>query len=287
MTVLELLERTTKYFADHGVASARLTIELMLAEMLKKTRMQLYLEFDKVVPDDVLDRLRPLVKRRADGEPLEYVLGVATFAGHRISVTPDVLIPRPETEILLEEAIKRIDPAGAPVLDVGTGSGILALALAKKFPGLEIFAVDLSPAALAVAQKNAEGLGKIRFLESDLMGNPALPECFQMIVANLPYIPTGQIDTLQREVRHEPRRALDGGADGLDLVRKLISQSVGRTPRLLLELGDGQTEETKTLCLRAGYALIESLPDFTQRERILIAEQPPGTSQPLAGQDRL
>jgi release factor glutamine methyltransferase len=273
MTVLELLERTTKYFADHGLASPRLTIELMLAEMLKKSRMQLYLEFDKEVPDDVLDRLRPLVKRRADGEPLEYVLGVTTFAGHRITVTPDVLIPRPETEILLEEAIKRIDPTGAPVLDVGTGSGILPIALAKKFPELEIFAVDISPASLAVAQKNAEGLGKIRFLESDLMVNPALPERFQMIVANLPYIPSGQIDTLQREVRHEPRRALDGGADGLDLIRKLITQSIGRTRCLILELGDGQAQETKTLCLQAGFALIGILPDFTQRERILVAEQ--------------
>ncbi len=272
MTVLELLERTTRYFADHQVASPRLTIELMLADILKKTRMQLYLEFDQQVPEAVMDRLRPLVKRRAEGEPLEYVLGATTFAGHRITVTPDVLIPRPETEILLEAAIKRVDPKGTPVLDVGTGSGILAIALAKKFPELEIVAVDISSAALAVAQKNADGLGKIRFLESDLMENPALPARFQMIVANLPYIPTGQIDTLQREVRHEPRRALDGGADGLDLVRRLISQSVGRTRCLLLELGDGQAEETKTLCLRAGYALIEILPDFTQRERILVAE---------------
>jgi release factor glutamine methyltransferase len=271
MIVLELLERTTKYFADHGVASPRLTIELMLAEMLKKTRMQLYLEFDQPVPDAVMDRLRPLVKRRAEGEPLEYLLGVTTFAGHRIAVTPDVLIPRPETEILLVEAIKRIDPKGAPVLDVGTGSGILAIALAKKFLELEIIAVDISPAALAVAQKNADGLRKIRFRESDLMENPALPENFQMIVANLPYIPTGQIDGLMREVRHEPRVALDGGADGLDLIRRLVAQSAGRTRWLALELGDGQAEEAKTLCLSAGYALIKILPDFTERERILVA----------------
>jgi release factor glutamine methyltransferase len=159
------------------------------------------------------------------------------------------------------------------VLDVGTGSGILAIDLAKKFPELEIIAVDISPAALAVARKNAGDAGKIQFLESDLMENPALPERFQMIVANLPYIPTGALDTLQREVRHEPRSALDGGKDGLDHVRKLITQSVGRTRCLLLELGDGQAQETKTLCLQAGYALIGILPDFTQRERILVAEQ--------------
>jgi len=274
MTVLELLESTTRYFAKHAVPSPRLTIELMLAEMMTKSRMQLYLEFDQSVPELVMDRLRPLVKRRAEGEPLEYLLGATTFAGHRIAVTSDVLIPRPETEILLEEAIKLIEPEGLPALDVGTGSGILALSLAKKFPQLDIFAVDISSAALAIAQRNAEGTGKISFLESDLMANPSLPEKFQMIVANLPYIPSGDIDGLMREVRHEPRLALDGGADGLDSIRKLITQSAGRTRYLALELGDGQAEETKTLCLRAGYALIRVLPDFTQRERILLAEYP-------------
>src|ERR1700722_19789619 len=104
MTVLELLENTTRYFAKHEVPSPRLTIELMLAEVMQKTRMQLYLEFDQSVPEPVLDRMRPLVKRRAEGEPLEYLLGVTTFAGHRVRVTPDVLIPRPETEILFQAA---------------------------------------------------------------------------------------------------------------------------------------------------------------------------------------
>ena len=272
MTVLELLENTTRYFAKHDVPSPRLTIELMLADILQKTRMQLYLEFDQPVSDPVMDRLRPLVKRRADGEPLEYLLGGTTFAGHRITVTPDVLIPRPETEILLDEAIKLIEPEELPVLDAGTGSGILALALAKKFPQLEIIATDISPAALALARKNTEGLGNIRHVECDLLEEKSLPESFQMIVANLPYLPSGQIDGLMREVRHEPRLALDGGADGLDLIRRLVAQSAGRTRHLVLELGDGQAEEAKTLCLRAGYALIRILPDFTERERILVAQ---------------
>ena len=232
MTVLELLEKTTRYFAEHDVSSPRLTIELMLADVLKKTRMQLYLEFDQPVSEEAMDRLRPQVKRRTEGEPVEYLLGSTTFAGHRIAVSPDVLIPRPETEILLEEAIRLIDPEGLPVLDVGTGSGILALSLAKKFPQLDVFAVDLSPAALAMAQKNAEGVGKITFLKSDLMedGEKFLPKRFQMIVANLPYIPSGQIDGLMREVRHEPRLALDGGKDGLDLIRKLIAPELRTNP---------------------------------------------------------
>ena len=272
MTVLELLESTTSYFARHQVPSPRLTIELMLAEMLRKTRMQLYLEYDQPVPEPALERLRPLVKRRAEGEPIEYLLGVTTFAGHRVEVGPDVLIPRPETEILFQAAAERIEPEGLPVLDAGTGSGILALALAKKFPKLEIIASDICPAALAWAKRNAGDCGNIRQVKSDLLEEKSLPERFQMIVANLPYIPPGQLDGLMREVRHEPRRALDGGPDGLDLIRKLITQSSGRTRFLALEIGDGQAEETKTLCLGAGYALIEILPDFTQRERILVAE---------------
>jgi release factor glutamine methyltransferase len=271
MTVLELLESTTRYFAKHDVPSPRLTIELMLAEIMNKTRMQLYLEYDQPVPEPAMDRLRPLVKRRAQGEPLEYLLGATTFAGQRVEVTPDVLIPRPETEILLEEAIKLIEPEGPPVLEVGTGSGILALALAGKFPQLTIIATDISPAALTLARRNAGSASNIRWVESDLLGDASLAGPFQMIIANLPYIPSGQIDGLAREVRHEPRLALDGGPDGLDLIRRLIGQSAGRTRHLALEFGDGHAEEAKTLCLRAGYALIRILPDFTERERILVA----------------
>jgi release factor glutamine methyltransferase len=272
MTVLELLENSTRYFARHNVPSPRLTMELMLADILRKSRLQLYLEFDQIVAEPDLERLRPLVKRRAHGEPLEYLLGATTFAGHRVQVGPDVLIPRPETEILFEAASELIEPGGLPILDVGTGSGILALVLAKKFPALPVVAVDISPAALAVARRNTEGIGNIRLVESDLMGEATLPERFQMIVANLPYIPSGQIDTLMREVRHEPRLALDGGADGLDLIRRLVTQSAGRTRYLALEFGDGQADEAKTLCQGAGYAVIRILPDLTGRQRILVAE---------------
>ena len=272
MTVLELLESTTPYLAKHGVASPRLTIELMLAGMLQKTRLQLYLEFDQVVPEPVRDRLRPLVKRRAEGEPLEYLLGVTTFAGNRIGVSPDVLIPRPETEILFEEACKSIDPEGLPIFDVGTGSGILAIAFAKKFPRLEIIAIDISAKALVVAEANAQGFENIKFIQSDLLEAGSIPAQAQMIVANLPYIPTGLIDGLAREVRHEPRLALDGGADGLDLIRRLVTQSAGRTRFLALEFGDGHAVAVKTLCQNAGYGLIRVLPDFTDRERILVAQ---------------
>jgi len=272
MTILELLEATTGYFAKHGVEPPRLTSELMLADALGKSRLQLYLTFDQPVSDEVRDKLRPRVKRRAEGEPLEYVLGHTTFAGHRIEVSPAVLIPRPETEILLEEVMKLIDPAGLPVLDVGTGSGILPLALAKKFPGLEIVAVDISPAALAQARKNLAEVPNVRLIESDLLSDPSLPARFQIIVANLPYIPSGDIPRLMREVQHEPKLALDGGPDGLDLVRRLITESAGRTRYLALELGDGQAGAAKTLCESAGYAILHLLPDLSQRDRVLLVE---------------
>jgi release factor glutamine methyltransferase len=275
MTVLEVLEKTTPHLAKHGVPSPRLTIELMLAEALQKTRMQLYLEFDQPVAEPVLERLRPLVKRRAEGEPLEYLLGGTVFAGHRVEITPAVLIPRPETEILFHEACALIQPQGLPVIDVGTGSGILALALARKFSQLEIVGIDMSEAALVVAGRNTAGLENVKLLKSDLLADVSIPAKAQMIVANLPYIPTAQIDTLMREVRHEPRLALDGGPDGLDLVRRLITQSAGRTRYLGLELGDGQAAEAKTLCELAGYALIRILPDLTGRERILVADAGP------------
>jgi release factor glutamine methyltransferase len=272
MTVLELLEATTTFLAKRGVPSPRLTIELMLADVLGRSRLQLYLAFDEALPEPALEKLRPLVKRRAEGEPLEYVLGHTTFAGHRIAVTPDVLIPRPETEILLEEAAKLIDPAGLPVLDVGTGSGILALSLAKKFPALDIIAVDISPAALTVARGNLAGIPNVNLVESDLLAEASLPPRFQLIVANLPYISASEMPSLMREVQHEPKLALDGGPDGLDVVRRLVTQSSGRTRYLALELGDGQMEAAKTLCQSAGYAILHVLPDMSQRDRVLLVE---------------
>ena len=172
MTVLELINATTPFFAKHDVPSPRLTVELMLAEILQKTRMQLYLDYDKVIEEPALERLRPLVKRRANGEPLEYLLGNTTFAGHRVEVCPDVLIPRPETEILFQAAVELIDPAGLPILDVGTGSGILALALARKFPKLEIIAVDISPAALGHGPAQHERLRQYPAREKRSDGRP-------------------------------------------------------------------------------------------------------------------
>jgi release factor glutamine methyltransferase len=270
MKLLELMESTTRYFEKNGVESPRLTIELILAEILQKKRLQLYMEFESEIAEPVLETLRPLVKKRAEGWPLEQVLGVTTFAGRRFKITPDVLIPRPETELLLEAVKKYIQVPGDPVVDVGTGSGILAVSLASLYPALSVAALDVSSEALAVAQENGAGLANLEFRQSDLLS--AAPETAQLIVANLPYIPTPVLPTLSREVKKEPTLALDGGGDGLDLIRRLIADSRGRTAFLALEIGDGQAEEVKKLLLDNAYGLLDCVKDFTEKERILISK---------------
>jgi len=271
MTIVKFLEVTGDYFTKHGVDSPRLTAELLLGEALQKKRLQLYLEFESEIPASVLDILRPLVRRRAQGEPLQYVQGFAEFAGARFTVTPDVLIPRTETELLLEAVAKEIDPAGAPVADIGTGSGILAVSLARRFPALPVFAVDLSEAALAVARRNGEGLANLSFLAGDLL--KSVPEkTLQAVVANLPYLPSPALATLSREVRHEPVLAQDGGPDGLDLIRCLIAECQGRTALLGLEIGDGQAVAVEALLREAGYRSVEGIKDLRGETRILIAK---------------
>jgi len=274
MTILEFLNVTGGYFSKHGVESPRLTAELLLATALGKKRMQLYLEFESEVSPAVLDQLRPLVKRRAQGEPLQYVQGFAEFAGAKFIVTPDVLIPRPETELLLERMIALLgptpDPAHGALADLGTGSGILAVTLARKFPALPVHAVDLSPAALAVARSNGEGLANLTFHEGNLLA-PLAGIPLQAVAANLPYIPSPAIETLSREVRQEPRLALDGGADGLDLVRELIAQNASSpAPLLGLEIGDGQAAAVGELLKAGGYRAVESIKDLRGMARVLI-----------------
>lgn len=271
MTILEFIDATSGYFAKNGVESPKLTAELLLAEGLKKKRLQLYMEFDKEVPPAVLDALRPLAKRRAQGEPLQYVQGFAEFGGARFLVTPDVLIPRPETELMLEAVAALLLPDGGPVADIGTGSGILAVSLARKFPALPIHAVDISEAALAIARKNGEGLDNLAFHHGDLAAPlPAGP--FQAVVANLPYIPSAVVPTLPREVRQEPSLALDGGTDGLDLIRLLIVQMAGRTPLLALEVFEGHAAVLEPLLKEAGWPMIQVIKDLRETPRILIAK---------------
>lgn len=286
MTVLEVIQRSTEFLARRGVEAARLNAELLTAHVLVLPRLQLYLNFERTLTDPQLDALRQLVKRRSEREPLQHLTGSTSFCGLEIQVSPSVLIPRPETEVLAERAWGFLGawPGGAPTaLDFGTGSGCLAIALAVKCPLAVLHALDISEEALVSARANAEVHGlaaRIQFHLGD--GLAALPDSlrapgtFALLVSNPPYIPTGEIATLAPEVRdHDPRRALDGGEDGLDFYRRLAAETrplLHPAGRIMLELGDGQAEAVRAL-FEAGPWRVESVEnDLTGRARIFVAQ---------------
>lgn len=270
-TVLEVIQSTTVYFQKSGVESARLNIEHLLAQVLGKKRMDLYLEFDRPLGEAELEPLRALVKRRAAGEPLQHLLGTAEFHGRSFLCDPRALVPRPETEQLCELVL-----AGGPatrVLDVGTGSGVIALTLAASWLEARVEAVDVSPDALALARENATRLGlaeRVAFAESDLLAN--VTGTFDLLVANLPYIGRDEIPQLAREVRHDPLAALDGGPDGLDLFRRFIPQVTQHLRgRLALEIGHDQTAPLTALLTAHNFQDIHAQTDYQGRNRYLFA----------------
>jgi release factor glutamine methyltransferase len=272
MRLLDLLETSTVYLAKNQVESPRLTMELILAHVLQKSRMQLYMEFDSDIPEPTLQKLRPLVKQRGEGIPLEHLIGEKEFDGQRFKITPDVLIPRPETELLLEAIVPLVDTGtiDLPLVDVGAGSGILAVSLARRFPALQVVGIDRSEKALAIATENGAGLKNLTFQQGDLLSGWTGKA--QLIVANLPYIPSSDISRLSREVQREPTMALDGGPDGLDLIRRLITESTGRTRWLALEIGDRQAEAVKGSLINHGYEATQVVLDFKKMERIVIGK---------------
>lgn len=283
VTVLEVIQRSSDFLARKGVESPRLHIELLLAHVLQMPRMKLYLNFDRVLEVAELDTLRALVKRRAEREPLQHIVGSTSFCGLEMTVNRDVLVPRPETELLAEFAWKflaTLAPNPATVLDFGTGSGCLAIAIANHAPTAVVHALDVSPAALVVARQNAARHGvteRISFHEGD--GLAAVPGglTFHLIVSNPPYIPSAEIETLEPEVRdHDPRLALDGGADGLNFYRRLAEQAPGALRpggRLMMEFGDGQEEKLPALFAAPTWQIEAVEKDYSTRPRILIARR--------------
>jgi len=236
-TIGRLLSWTTDYLSGRGSSSPRLDAELLLAEVLKRPRIQLYAAFDEQPDEDARGRFRDLVRRRASGEPVAYLLGRREFYSQDFRVTSDVLIPRPETEhlvVLLLDLARGYQGASdtLEIADVGTGSGILAVTAARHLPKSRVTAIDVSPAALEIAQSNAvehEVGDRLEWVESDLFA--ALPEerRWDFIVSNPPYVSTAEMDELPEEVReHEPRLALLGGDDGTAVIRRLIPQAARR-----------------------------------------------------------
>jgi release factor glutamine methyltransferase len=247
--------------------------------------MQLYLHFDRVLAPGEIEQCRELVQRRGRHEPLQHITGTVCFCGLDLAVTPDVLIPRPETEQLAERAwgyLNQLAPGGtAPcVLDFGTGSGCLAIAVAVHCPTARVEALDVSEPALELAARNAARhrvAERIHFSRGAELA--ALPPSmrFDLLMSNPPYVPTAEIETLAPEVReHEPRAALDGGADGLNFFRNLAEHGRPRvTPngKMMLECGDGQTKPIRQLLENQNWVVEQIVQDYTQRPRIVIAHQ--------------
>ena len=275
-TVLEVLESTAKYFADRGVESPRLNIDLLLAHVLGiKRRMDLYMVFDRPLNGKELDALRDLVKRRSQGVPLQHLLGSVEFYKREFACDGRALVPRPETEQLVERVLKLPLPEDARCVDVGTGSGVIALTLAAERPAYRVAAVDRSNNALGLARDNAARLAlaeRVEFTQGDLLA--ALPGLYDLVVANLPYVPGRDIAGLSREVQHDPIMALDGGADGLEIVARLAPQAHERLApggRIALEIGHDQAVRVKEILAAAGFADVESARDYQEVERFAFA----------------
>ena len=275
MTVLEVLQATTAYFKKHNVENPRLNAEHLLAHALGRKRIELYLEFERVLTESELAPLRNLVKRRSEGEPLQHLLGTTEFCGLTFLCDRRAMVPRPETEELVELVESKIENRELRIVDVGTGSGVIALTLAVKFPEAEILGVDISDDALALAQENAARVklaDRVRFLKSNLLEN--VEGCFDVIVANLPYISIQDRHSLSREVLHDPEVALFACAQGDELVRELIAQAPSQLRAggmLALEIGIGQSEAVLSALAEKNYRDISFKNDYSGVKRFLFA----------------
>lgn len=254
-TTLKVLTWTKDFLSSKGVENARLEAEWLLCAVTGLDRVGLYLNFEKPLSDEELASYRAMVARRGRREPLQHILGTQEFFGMEFEVTPDVLIPRHDTETLVQEALLRL-PGATTVLDIGTGSGCIAVSLAKQLPLAAVTAIDISGAALEVARRNAVRNGvEIEFLQGSLC-EPIAGRSFDLILSNPPYIPSRDLDALEPEVRDfDPRGALDGGADGLDFYRALIPSArahINPGGWLLVEIGAGQAADVEQLFRTAG-----------------------------------
>lgn len=271
MTVLEVLQSSTAYFAKRGLDNPRLNAEHLIAHGLGLKRLDVYLEFERQLSETELQPLRDLVRRRGQNEPLQHLLGTAEFCGMEFLCDRRALVPRPETEELVENVVTMVS-APARILDVGTGSGVIALSLARRFPDAEIVAIDISAEALALARENARRLDqdRVRFLESDLLA--AAEDTFDLIVANLPYVSTQDRAELAAEVRRDPEIALFGGTRGDEIVRRLIEEAPAHLKGMLaLEIGLGQSEALCAFLREKNYHDIEAKKDYAGVTRFLFA----------------
>jgi release factor glutamine methyltransferase len=274
-TTLGVLDWTTQRFSDAGIAAARLEAQLLLAHVLGCTRVQLYTGFDRPLGEDELARFRALIKRRLAGESVSYLVGETEFWGLPFFVEAAVLVPRPDTETVIEVARGARPDRTQPcrILDLCTGSGVIAVSLAKEYPAAHVVATELSPAAAAIARRNAERNGvadRVDVREGDLFA-PIGGERFDVIASNPPYIATAVIPTLPLEVRREPALALDGGPDGLAFYDRICAQARDHLVPggvLIVEHGYDQADTVRTRFAAAGLTGITLVHDLGKNPRV-------------------
>ncbi len=282
-TIRRVITWATDDLKKRGSTSPRLDVELLLGKVLRVTRVQLIIDADRPLAKEELGAYRALHTRRRAGEPVAYLLGYREFYGRRFKVDARVLIPRPDTEALVEEALARTQPLylAARVLDLCTGSGCVAVSIARERPTMRVVASDVSPDALVVARENAIRLGAVNvgFVESDLFASfGAGTRPFDLVTANPPYVPSGEVPTLAADIKDfEPHLALTAGPDGLEMTRRIAQEA----PRLLrsggalaLEVGAGQADEAKAILTEAGFVDVRSRKDLGGHERVVSGIKP-------------
>ena len=280
LTVLESLTLSTDFLEKKGIESPRLNAELLLAEILECKRLDLYLKFDQPLKENEVDKYREWISRRGKFEPLQYITGKVEFYGLQFKVTRDVLIPRPETEILVEEIIKFCKgKTGLKILDIGTGSGNIPISLAKNLNGVQITTIDVSADAIEVAKENAVLNGiesEIKFLVSDLNHFNTEAGLFDIVVSNPPYISAEEYPTLQKEItEYEPAIALTDSNDGLDYYRAIAKKSKSLLKsggNIFLEIGQGQKEDVEKILSGNNFINIQFIKDYQQIDRIVYGE---------------
>ncbi|WP_221030147.1 peptide chain release factor N(5)-glutamine methyltransferase [Actomonas aquatica] len=281
ISLLEVLQKSAAFLESKGVEHGRLNAELLVGHALGLQRMQLYLQFERLLPEKELELIRPLVKRRSQREPLQHIIGSVEFAGVELKVDRRALIPRPETEYLVELVTAACgETPPQRFADLGTGSGALACALATAWPAAQGVAVDISSEALALAGENVTSLGlaeRVRLVESDWFNAIDPSERFGVIVANPPYLTADEVAETTPEVKdHEPAVALSTAPDGLDGLRAIIERAqdfLEPGGLLAMETGIAQHETLKQWLLEAGYVEVASRQDLTERDRFVFGRK--------------
>jgi len=282
-TVLDALQKGTGYLEKQGVDGARLSMQHLLAHVMGCDRMQLYLDFDRPLEETELENLRELMRARARGMPLQHLLGKVEFHGAEFLCDERALIPRPETEQLVDFLVQRAWPEGVRILDMGCGSGVIGLSLAMALRHLEpeVVLVDRSAEALALARENAESLAealegaRLRWVESDLFDR--VDGTFHLVVANLPYVATREMEELSPEVRQDPAEALHGGETGRELVERFLEEAGahGESGALFaLEIGMGQASSLRKTAATLGWGDVEVKQDLEGQDRFLLVREP-------------